>query len=195
MRLTFMDKKMNAKKIRYGVVGLGSIAQLAVLPAFKNASMNSDLTTLISEDKQKLKVLAKKYKVENTYLYDDMELCFQKKEIDALYIATPNDHHREIVELAAKYKINILCEKPMAVTHSDCLYMDQAAKKNGIKLMVAYRLHFEAANLEAVKMDQLEMDVHMVWMRVFTNIKEDPQITESTISKSHFSFSGFIFVF
>lgn len=151
MRLTFMDKKMNAKKIRYGVVGLGSIAQLAVLPAFKNASMNSELTTLISEDKQKLKVLAKKYKVENTYLFDEMELCFQNQEIDALYIATPNDHHREIVELAAKYKINVLCEKPMAVTSSDCLYMAQAAKKNGIKLMVAYRLHFEAANLEAIK--------------------------------------------
>jgi predicted dehydrogenase len=147
-----MDKKTNTKKIRYGVVGLGSIAQSAVLPAFKNASMNSVLTTLISEDKQKLKVLAKKYKVENTYLFQEMEECFQKQEIDALYIATPNDHHREIVELAAKYKINIICEKPMAVTHSDCLYMDQAAKKNNIKMMVAYRLHFEDANLEAIKM-------------------------------------------
>lgn len=146
-----METKAN-KKIRYGVVGLGSIAQLAVLPAFKNASANSVLTTLISEDKQKLKVLAKKYKVENCYLFEDMEKCFQKQEIDALYIATPNDHHREIVELAAKYKINILCEKPMAVTHSDCIYMDTAAKKNNIKLMVAYRLHFESANLEAIKM-------------------------------------------
>jgi predicted dehydrogenase len=148
----FMEKKTNTKKVRYGVVGLGSIAQSAVLPAFKNASMNSELTTLISEDKQKLKVLSKKYNVENTYLYEDMEECFQKQEIDALYIATPNDHHREIVELAAKYKINILCEKPMAVTHSDCLFMDQVAKKNNIKMMVAYRLHFEAANLEAIKM-------------------------------------------
>jgi predicted dehydrogenase len=146
-----MEKKTNSKKIRYGVVGLGNIAQSAVLPAFKNASLNSELTTLISEDKQKLKALSKKYKVNNTYLYDEMELCFQKKEIDVLYIATPNDHHREIAELAAKYKINILCEKPMAVTHSDCLYMEQAAKKNGIKMMVAYRLHFEEANLEAIK--------------------------------------------
>ncbi len=146
-----METKTN-KKIRYGVVGLGNIAQQAVLPAFKNASANSILTTIISEDKQKLKVLAKKYKVANCYLFEDMEECFQKQEIDALYIATPNDHHREIVELAAKYKINILCEKPMAVTHSDCIYMDTAAKKNNIKLMVAYRLHFESANLEAIKM-------------------------------------------
>ena len=145
-----MEKK--TKKIRYGVVGLGNIAQSAVLPAFKNAANNSVLTALISEDKQKLKVLAKKYKVKNTYLFEDLEECFMKKEIDAIYIATPNDHHRQIVELAAQYKINVLCEKPMAVTLNDCLYMDQVAKKHNIKMMVAYRLHFEAANLEAVKM-------------------------------------------
>ncbi len=147
-----MEKKTKTKKIRYGVVGLGNIAQEAVLPAFKNASSNSVLTTLISEDKQKLKVLAKKYKVHNTYLFEDMEECFKNHEIDVIYIATPNDHHRKIVELAAKYKINVLCEKPMAVTLDDCLYMNQVAEKNNIKLMIAYRLHFEEANLEAIKM-------------------------------------------
>ena len=128
-----MEKK--TKKIRYGVVGLGNIAQSAVLPAFKNAANNSVLTALISEDKQKLKVLAKKYKVKNTYLFEDLEECFMKKEIDAIYIATPNDHHRQIVELAAQYKINVLCEKPMAVTLNDCLYMDQVAKKHNIKMV------------------------------------------------------------
>lgn len=141
-----------SKKVRYGVVGLGSIAQMAVLPAFKNASMNSELTTLISEDPQKLKVLAKRYKVKSTYLFDDMEECFKNHEIDCLYIATPNDQHRKIVDLAAKYKINVLCEKPMAVTKEDCLYMDQIAKKQGIKMMIAYRLHFEEANLAAIQL-------------------------------------------
>lgn len=148
-----MENKINSKKkIRYAVVGLGNIAQSAVLPAFKNAANNSVLTTLISEDKQKLKVLGKKYKISNTYLFDEMEQCFQNQEIDAIYIATPNDQHRGIVELAAKYKINVLCEKPMAVSSEDCLYMDQVAKKNNIKMMVAYRLHFESANLEAIEM-------------------------------------------
>lgn len=147
-----MEKKTyNKKKIRYGVVGLGNIAQSAVLPAFKNAADNSVLTALISEDKQKLKVLGKKYRVQNTYLFDEMEECFMNQEIDAIYIATPNDKHRKIVELAAKYKINVLCEKPMAVTSEDCVHMDQVAKKNDIKLMIAYRLHFESANLEAIQ--------------------------------------------
>ena len=146
-----MEKKTMSKKVRYGVVGLGSMAQQAVLPAFKNASINSELTTLFSADKQKLVMLSKKYKVKNTYHYEEMELCFQKNEIDALYIAAPNDHNREIVELASKYKINVLCEKPMAATSSDCFHMDQIAKKSGIKLMVAYGLQFEAANLDALK--------------------------------------------
>ena len=125
--------------IYYPYLGSGKIyartagATAAGLLYLGNASK---LEISVKEDKQKLKVLAKKYKVENTYLFDEMETCFQKQEIDALYIATPNDHHKEIVELAAKYKINVLCEKPMAVTLSDCLYMDQAAKKNNIKLMI-----------------------------------------------------------
>ncbi len=139
------------RTIRYGVVGLGHIAQVAVLPAFKNAKNNSELVALISHDEKKLKVLAKKYNVPLTYHYDDLEVCLSNGEIDVLYIATPNDTHRELVELAARYGVNVLCEKPMAVTKEDCIHMDQAAKKNKIKLMIAYRLHFEAANLEAIR--------------------------------------------
>ena len=54
-------KLVKNKLVRYGVVGLGHIAQAAVLPAFKNAKINSELVALISEDDKKLKVLGKKY--------------------------------------------------------------------------------------------------------------------------------------
>jgi predicted dehydrogenase len=138
-------------KIRYGVVGLGHIAQTAVLGAFKNAGTNSELTALISHDPKKLKVLAKQYKVKNAFHYDELDLCLGSDLIDVLYVATPNDMHREIVELAAKYKVHVICEKPMSVTKEDCQHMDQMAKKHKIKLMIAYRLHFEEANLEAIK--------------------------------------------
>ena len=53
--------------IRYAVVGLGHIAQVAVLPAFAHARRNSRLTALVSDDATKIKVLAKKYQVEGTY--------------------------------------------------------------------------------------------------------------------------------
>lgn len=139
------------KKIRYAVVGLGYIAQSAVLPAFKNARSNSVLTALVSGDKEKLKTLGAKYKIDKLYLYSQFEECLRNGEVDAVYMATPNFYHRNIMETAAKYGVHVLCEKPMAVTVEDCLSMIQTAEKNHIQLMIAYRLHFEAANLEAIK--------------------------------------------
>src|SRR5215475_12682639 len=44
-----------------------------------------------------------------------------------------------------------LVEKPMGVTEQDCEAMIEAAQKNGRKLMVAYRLHLEQGNLQAVQ--------------------------------------------
>lgn len=142
------------KKIRYAVVGLGYIAQVAVLPAFKNAKKNSVLMALVSGDKEKLKRLGEKYKVNKRYLYSEFEECLKRSEVDAIYIATPNFYHRNIMETAAKYGVHVLCEKPMAVTTEDCLSMIQVAEKNHVQLMIAYRLHFEAANLEAIRIAQ-----------------------------------------
>ncbi|MFP5384673.1 MAG: Gfo/Idh/MocA family protein [Bacteriovoracia bacterium] len=139
------------KKIRYAVVGLGHIAQAAVLPAFKNAKENSELAALVSGDQEKLKVVGDKYQVEKRYLYSEFEKCLRDGEVDAVYICTPNFYHRNIMETAAKYGVHVLCEKPMAVTTEDCLSMIGEAEKHHIQLMIAYRLHFEAANLEVIK--------------------------------------------
>ena len=138
------------KKIRYAVVGLGHIAQVAVLPAFKRARRNSELVALVSGDSDKLKQLGEKYGVEKRYLYSEFEDCLRRSEVDAIYIATPNSYHRNIMETAAKYGVHVLCEKPMAVTAEDCLSMINEAEKNNIQLMVAYRLHFQSANLRAI---------------------------------------------
>lgn len=139
------------KKIRYAVVGLGHIAQTAVLPAFKNAQANSELVALVSGNRAKLSVLGEKYQVASRYLYSELEACLRSGEVDAIYICTPNSYHRNIMETAAKYGVHVLCEKPMAVTTEDCLSMIAEAQKNHIYLMIAYRLHFETANLEVIR--------------------------------------------
>ena len=51
------------KKVRYAVVGLGFISQIAMLPAFAHARENSELTALVSGDPKKLATLARKYKI------------------------------------------------------------------------------------------------------------------------------------
>ncbi len=138
---------MPKRQIRYAVVGLGHIAQVAVLPAFGNARRNSRLAALVSGDALKRKALTEKYGVEKTYAYEEYDECL--KHVDAVYIALPNTLHCEYAVRAARAGVHVLVEKPMAVTEEECERMTQAAREARVKLMVAYRLHFERANLEA----------------------------------------------
>lgn len=137
--------------VRYAVVGLGWIAQAAILPGFRNALSNSRLVALVSDDQDKLRELSKEYDVPRTYTQDEYDACLRSGEIDAVYLAVPNHVHREYAERAARAGIHVLCEKPMAVTEADCRRMVAVSKKAGVRLMVAYRLHFERANLEAIE--------------------------------------------
>ncbi|MDQ3011320.1 MAG: Gfo/Idh/MocA family oxidoreductase [Acidobacteriota bacterium] len=139
------------QKIRYAVVGLGYIAQVAVLPAFENAKKNSELTALVSDDAEKLAKLSRKYKVKQTCSYDEYDELLQSGKIDAVYIALPNHLHNEYTIRAARAGVHVLCEKPMAVTDDECIEMIRACKENKVKLMIAYRLHFDKANLSAIE--------------------------------------------
>jgi len=134
--------------VRYGVVGLGHIAQVAVLPAFAHASQYAQLTALVSDDPVKRRTLGRKYRVERTFSYDDYDACLA--EVDAVYIALPNSMHAEYTIRAAAAGVHVLCEKPMAVTADECRAMIDACRKNRVKLMIAYRLHFEAITLDII---------------------------------------------
>ena len=137
------------KKIRYAVVGLGHIAQVAVLPAFKTAQ-HSELTALISGDGDKLRKVGKKYGIAHLYPYEEYSRALSN--VDAVFITVPNHLHREYAVRAAAAGVHVLCEKPMAPTPQECREMIEAANQNHVKLMIAYRLHFEAGNLEAVRL-------------------------------------------
>jgi glucose-fructose oxidoreductase len=139
---------MPRRQIRYAVVGLGHIAQVAVLPAFANARRNSRLAAIVSGNAGKRRQLAAKYQVERDYSYEQYDECLASG-IDAVYIALPNHLHCEYAVRAARAGVHVLCEKPLALSEDECRRMAAAARESGVKLMTAYRLHFERANLEA----------------------------------------------
>jgi len=139
------------RKIRYAVVGMGYISQVAMLPAFAHAKENSELVALVSGDQTKLRKLAKRYKVFKTYTYEQYADCLESGAVDAVYLALPNNMHRTYTEAAARAGVHILCEKPMAPTEQDCEAMIEAADRSKVKLMIAYRLHFEKGNLSAIE--------------------------------------------
>lgn len=145
-------KKPSARRVRYAVVGVGHIAQAAMLPAFQHAKENSELVAIVSSDEVKRRALTKKYGLELTGTYDELESVIQAGAIDAVYLATPNTLHREHVERSMAAGAHVLCEKPLAMTSKDCEAMASAAQKYERKLMVAYRLHFEEATIKALEL-------------------------------------------
>jgi glucose-fructose oxidoreductase len=156
--------------IRYGVVGLGWIAQSAFLPAFKGARRNSQLAALFSDDTAKLRALGRKYRVDRLYGYDAFERGLLEAELDAVVIALPNTQHRAYTEAAARAGVHVLCEKPMAMSEADCESMLTACRDAGVKLMIGYRLHFEKANLEAIALLQSgKIGEPRVFHSLFTN--------------------------
>jgi len=140
--------------VRYAVAGLGHIAQTAVLPAFADAVRNSRLIALFSEDPIKRRQVQRQYRVPMTGSYEEYDELLRSGKIDAVFIAEPNSLHCDFAVRAAKAGVHVLCERPLAASEEQCRQMIAACERNRVKLMTAYRLHFEHANLEAIKIVQ-----------------------------------------
>ena len=134
---------------RYAIVGLGHIAQASILPAFAHAAPTCRLQALVSGDPTKLSVLGDRYDVPVRGGYAEYERCL--REVDAAFICLPNTLHAEYTVRAAHAGVHVLCEKPLATTDADCHRMITACREAGVKLMTAYRLHFEPLTLEMLR--------------------------------------------
>ncbi|MBX3190410.1 MAG: Gfo/Idh/MocA family oxidoreductase [Labilithrix sp.] len=143
---------MRDERVRFAVVGLGNIAQAAVLPAFRHAREGCVLAALLSSDPKKIAPLSKEYDIQHCGPYEDLEDVLADAEIDAAYVAVPNSLHREMTERCARAGVHVLCEKPMAMSTRDCQAMIRTCDDNDVKLMIAYRLHFDPANLRAIEL-------------------------------------------
>ena len=138
-----------SRKVRYAVVGQGYFSQSAILPAFAHAK-RCELVALFSDDDTKLRGLRRRYDVEHALAYEQFDAFLASGAVDAVYIALPNDMHAEYTLRAARAGVHVLCEKPIASNSRDAERMIAACARAGVKLMVAYRLHYETANLSAI---------------------------------------------
>lgn len=138
------------KKVRYAIVGLGDIAQEAMLPGVAHTG-NSVVTAFVTDDPEKARKVGEQYGVERTYHYDQFDEMLRSGEVDAIYLATPNWRHTEFAVPALRAGIHVLVEKPLEVSTAKAREILDARKGSDAKLMVAYRLHFEPGTLDAIE--------------------------------------------
>ncbi len=141
----------NGEKVRYAVVGAGWISQAAFMPGVKQTG-NSELTAIVTGDHRKAEALGRRYGIERAYHYDAYLAALDSRGFDAIYLALPNAQHRQFAVPALERGLHVLLEKPMATSEEDCRAISAAARRSGAKLMIAYRLHFEPATLEALRL-------------------------------------------
>lgn len=138
--------------VGYAIIGLGRIADHFMRGI--QASPGSKVTALVSGHRDKAERIAAQYNVPKSsiYSYEDMDSMRDNKAVEAVYVALPNSMHAEYTIRSAKAGKHVLCEKPMAISVAESKSMIDACNRANVKLMIAYRCHFEPTNLKAVKL-------------------------------------------
>lgn len=138
--------------LRVALLGLGSYAT-RVAEAMKTCT-KAKLVGAISGTPSKLKDWQRKYDIpeKNCYNYENFDAIKNNPNIDAVYIITPNALHKPQCLRVAQAGKHVITEKPMAINAAEAQEMVDACKKANVKLLVGYRMHFEAKTLEVIRM-------------------------------------------
>jgi phthalate 4,5-cis-dihydrodiol dehydrogenase len=125
------------KKLRIGVAGLGR-AFAVMAPAFRDPRV--ELVAAADPRGEALHRFAQEFNG-RTYKTVD-ELCADQA-VDVVYVATPHELHAAHAQIACSREKHVLVEKPMALSLADCRAMTDAAKKNGVQLVVGHSHSFD----------------------------------------------------
>jgi predicted dehydrogenase len=136
-----------AERVGFAVIGLGRLSLEEILPAF-GESKKARPVALVSGSPEKMKAVAAQHGIDPASCYDyaGFDRIRDNPAVKAVYVVLPNGMHREYVERAARAGKHVLCEKPMATSSADAQAMVDACAAAGVRLMIAYRIQYEAYN-------------------------------------------------
>lgn len=142
-----MYQKNTMKTIRWGIMGLGAIAN--DFASDLNKVSGTVIQGVASRSLTKAKDFAKEYKALKSYdSYDDL---LADESIDVVYIATPHHLHLKWTLKALKAKKAVLCEKPLGVNAHQVRLMKSAAQSEKVFLMEALWTRFNPTMEEVLK--------------------------------------------
>jgi predicted dehydrogenase len=121
--------------VRWGIIGCGNVTEVKSGPGFQKAQ-GSSLVAVMRRDRAKAADYAQRHGVLRAY--DNADRLIADPAVDAVYIATPPSSHCELALRVAAAGKPCLVEKPMAMTHGECLRMNEAFHAAGVPLFVAY---------------------------------------------------------
>lgn len=130
-------------KIRVGLIGCGRIAQRHA----GHIQKQGELTAVCDVNAEKARKLGEEYEVP---FFTDVETFLSFKDMDVVAVCSPNGLHAEHTIKSLTAGFHVLCEKPMALSSSDCEEMIKTAERSNKRLFIVKQNRFNPA-IEAVK--------------------------------------------
>ena len=141
------------KRLGFAICGLGGLSEHQIAPALEKTA-NCRLTGIITDTPEKASSWKSRYNIpdKSVYTYDTMHRMADNRDIDVVYIVTPNALHLDHALAAAKAGKHVFCEKPMEISVERCQKMIDALKAAKRMLGIAYRCQFEPSHLECMRL-------------------------------------------
>lgn len=147
-------------KIRWGLIGLGSIARRFVKDLVRLP--DAELYAVASRSQAKADAFGAEFGA--TKRYSSYEALANDPNVDVAYIGTPHNFHLEHTQLCLKAGKHVLCEKPFAVNAKEARVMIDCAREEKRFLMDAFWTRFFPAmvKLRALLAEKAIGDVMLV---------------------------------
>jgi predicted dehydrogenase len=128
---------MNDKRLRFGMVGVGAIAQV-----YAEALKNSDFARLVAVADIRVEPTKALSEAIGCQSYNSYQAMGKKEKLDAVIICTPPATHPEICLHFLEHRVHVLCEKPLSIDVKNARLMVQAAQNFNVKLTMASKFRY-----------------------------------------------------
>ena len=137
-------------RLRLGVIGAGGIARRRTIPEIVRDLDNVVVSSVMDIDAGAAEQVAGQFGV--PHHCDTESELLARDDVDAVYIATPQNVHCRQTIMAAQAGKHVVCEKPMAVSLDECRRMQAACQEAGVKFMVGFSMRYNVYNQKAVEL-------------------------------------------
>ena len=136
--------------INWGIIGLGNMSY-KFINAIKEIE-NTKVTAVASLSKKKNNDLINTIGIDESQYYTNYEDLIKSPNVDAIYIATLNNTHYDLIKECSLNNKKILCEKPMTVNYNEAKEVFNLIKDNNTSFLEAFvfRHHKQSQNLSDI---------------------------------------------
>jgi scyllo-inositol 2-dehydrogenase (NAD+) len=160
------------RKLGVGVLGVGEMGKRHAENA-RRLVPEAKLIAIADVAADRAEQVADELEIEHAY--GSLEEMVQRKDINAVLIATPDKFHAQSIRVAAAAGKDIFCEKPLAITLEDAHAALREVARAGVRLQVGFMRHYDRAYAAAKKrIESGEIGTPVVFKSVGRDKDEPP---------------------